>query len=62
MQKHFPYLLLIVVSILVSLSQIKSKLTEEKVLIAINCGGISLIDSKGIIYQKVKLKFLVNKK
>lgn len=37
--------------------QIISKLSREKVLLAINCGGNSFTDSQGIIYQKV---FLLN--
>jgi hypothetical protein len=32
---------------------INSKLSKDKVLIAINCGSNSFTDSKGIIYQKV---------
>lgn len=40
-------------TIMLSISQIKSDLSADNVVIAINCGGDSFSDSKGVFYEKV---------
>ena len=42
-------LLLIAISII----QVKSELSQENVVLAINCGGDSFKDSRGILYEAV---------
>lgn len=49
-----------IITIIISLIQIKSDLSPDNVLFAINCGGDSLTDSKGIFYEKVNNKILKN--
>lgn len=39
--------------IIYCLKLIKAELNSENVVIAINCGGEEVRDSKGIVYQKV---------
>lgn len=40
--------------ITLSFIQIKSDLSPDNVVLAINCGGQSFTDSKGVFYEKVK--------
>lgn len=47
-------LIVIIGIFLISFNLIKSELSPDNVVIAINCGGDSMSDSKGIFYQKVK--------
>ena len=39
---------------LISINQIKSDISPDNVIFAINCGGDSISDSKGVFYEKVK--------
>lgn len=47
----------LIIIVLVSMIHIKSKLTKERVLFAINCGGNAFTDSKGIFYHEVRKIF-----
>lgn len=51
---YFTLLIFVICS-----SQIKSELSQENIVAAINCGGDSYKDSRGIIYEKVILNNLI---
>jgi len=44
---------LIYIIISFSIIQIKTELSTDNVIIAINCGGESFTDSRGVFYEKV---------
>jgi hypothetical protein len=43
---------------ILNLFLIKCEMTSENVMVAINCGGDSYRDARGIIYEKVFYKIL----
>jgi hypothetical protein len=46
--------ILVLISIfIISFNQIKSDISPDNVVFAINCGGDSISDSKGVFYEKV---------
>lgn len=49
MLKHSLLSLILILSV----TQIKSDLSPDNVIIGINCGGDSFTDSKGVFYEKV---------
>lgn len=55
-KNHFknPLILMgIFLTIITQISLIKSQLSPDNVVFAINCGGDSMSDSKGVFYEKV---------
>ena len=54
---YFDYMLKRIIIFLIfqtlSISLIKCEMTSENVIVAINCGGDSYRDTRGIIYEKV---------
>lgn len=53
--KHFiKYTLISLIIFISSIKEIKSDLNPDNVIMAINCGGDSFTDSKGVFYDKVK--------
>ena len=47
-------LLVLLAIFMISFNQVKSDLSPDNVVFAINCGGDSMSDSKGVFYEKVK--------
>jgi len=60
--KNIKNLLVLISIFLISFNQVKSNLSPDNVVFAVNCGGDSMSDSKGIFYEKVKLNFLPKNK
>jgi hypothetical protein len=50
---NFMKIALICITLLLCISQIISGLSVDNVIMAINCGGESFTDSKGVYYEKV---------
>lgn len=56
--KMLKNILLTLTIMLSSISFAKSDLSTDNVITAINCGGDSFTDSKGVFYEKVFFSFL----
>jgi hypothetical protein len=52
--KNIKNLIVLISIFIISFNQIKSDISPDNVVLAINCGGDSISDSKGVFYEKVK--------